>query len=120
MEELAKAFGMEMRSEVEMEQMFATQRTQYKRRFLTECSSFDGDRDRFLYYKQGDAWICTEFIQAFEGINKGIIRVLNGVLLTSPPDNPCTPHTVGEYHMKLCTEMNGRWFVNLPVLSSSE
>lgn len=84
-------------------------------RFRAEMSAFDGaDRDRFLYYKDGDAWVCTEFVQSFDSVDQGTVRALNGKLLMSPGDGP--RWSVEEYHANRCVQHEGRWFVALQEL----
>ena len=119
MEELAKAWGMECRPDAELQQVAAAQRAKYTDRFQEEIMGFDeADRDRYLYYRAGDAWVCTEFIECFEGVNRGLVRVLNGRLLVSAPDEGCLdmPWSIEEFHENCCRESDGRWFVNLPKL----
>ena len=82
---------------------------------MEEVRHFDEhDRDRFSYYKAGAAWVCTEFVQTFEGIDHGVVRVLNGVFLCgSPEEEGLGRWTVEEYHAARCVEHGGRWFVDL-------
>ena len=115
MEDLAKAFGMTYRTDQELQTFAASQKQRYKDRFLAELSDFDqADTSRFIYYRPGDAWICCDFIESFEGINHGIVRVLNGVLLCSLPEEEIAPWSVDEFHSEACLQHQGTWFVKLP------
>ncbi len=116
MEDLAKLWGLQPRPDYELESMVADHQHRYRQRFMAEIASFDErDRDRFLYYAKGDAWVCTDFVQCFEGVDGQTIRVLNGKLLVGSEAHP-SDLSADQYHKDKCVEHGKRWFVDLPKL----
>ncbi len=116
MEDLAKLCGLQPRPDHELESMVADHQHRYRQRFMVEVASLDErDRDRFLYYARGEAWVCTDFVQSFEGVDGGTVRVLNGRFLMST-EGSITETSIEKFHKERCVQHGDRWFVDLPKL----
>ena len=90
----------------------------YLKRFLAACAAFDPAHPEpgFLYYAKGDAWVATDYVQCFTGLDGSLLRVFGSSLLVSRPDDEdeeAAPITKDAFHQERCVEMGGRFFVSI-------
>ncbi len=91
-------------------------RDQYLRRFLAACAGFDPNHpdNSFLYYAKGDAWVATDYVQCFTGIDGYLMRVFGSTLIASyPDDEEAVPIPMDHFRAERCIHLNGRFFVSI-------
>ncbi len=97
--------------------MHESARDKYRARFMGALQNFDPAMNEWMYYRPGDAWVHSDYVEVFPGMKGTTIRILNGYFLEIGDEeevNKAVATTVEEFHSQHCVQVGDTWFVNLP------